>query len=94
MGRIIGRATRSMKLQASPATDPRAGSRATIRYERSEVDDVLKDSPSLRPTVPAVIEIEASTARRIVGEEMRDFGEAPQAGLAELRYSADQVFGD
>jgi hypothetical protein len=83
-----------MKLQASPATDPRAGWRATVRRERAEIEDVLKDSPSLRPTVPVVIEAEANTACRIVGAEMADFGERPKVELAVARYSAEQVLGD
>ena len=83
-----------MKLQASPAADPRAGWRATVRRERAEIENVLKNSPSLTATVPAVIEAKLSTARRIVGAEMLDFGEQPQVDLARLRCSADQVLGD
>ena len=37
------------KLQISPATDPRAGWRETILRGRSEAEELLRDSPSLRP---------------------------------------------
>lgn len=83
-----------MKLEASPAAEPRAGWRATIRRERAEIETVLKDSPSLRQTVQAVIEAEASTARRLVAADMADFGDQPQIELAQRRYSTDQVLGD
>jgi hypothetical protein len=83
-----------MKLQASPATDPRAGWRATIRRERVEIRGVLKDSPSLGPTVPAVIETEMPTARQIVEAEMADFGEQSKIELSLVLYTKDQVLGD
>lgn len=66
---------------------------ATIRRERAEIESVLRDSPSLRQTVPAVIAAEAPTARRLAEADMRDFGEQPQIDLAAL-YSVDQVLGD
>ena len=37
-----------IKLQISPATDPRAGWRETILRGRSEAEELLRDSPSLR----------------------------------------------
>jgi hypothetical protein len=83
-----------MKLQALPATDPRAGWRATVRRERAEIEGVLKDSPSLRPAVAAIIAAETNTARRIVEAEMRDFNEQAEIELAGLRYSAEQVLND
>jgi hypothetical protein len=39
-----------IKLQISPAT-PRAGWRETILRGRSEAEELLRDSPSLRPAV-------------------------------------------
>ncbi len=35
-----------MKLQASPASEPRAGWSETVRIQRHEVEDLLADSPS------------------------------------------------
>src|ERR1700757_938799 len=36
------------KLEASPAVDPRAGWRTTVRDARVEMEDLLEASPSLR----------------------------------------------
>jgi uncharacterized protein DUF29 len=83
-----------IKLQASPAGYPRTGWRATIQRERDEIESVLADSPSLRPTVPAVIEATLGRARRIAALELADFAEAPQVDPDRLDYTAAQVLGD
>src|ERR1700759_5497914 len=44
-----------MKLQASPAIDPRAGWRATIRRERVQLEALLDENPSLRTIVGTLI---------------------------------------
>src|ERR1700744_4965196 len=53
-----------MKLQASPAAEPRPAWRATVRRERAEIEALLNDSPSLKRTVPAVIIGETLIAAR------------------------------
>jgi hypothetical protein len=83
-----------MKLQASPATEPHAGWRATIRRERAEIETLLRDSPSLRPTVPAVIADECGTASRIAAADIADYGEQSSVDLAQTRYTSDQILGD
>ena len=83
-----------MKLQVSPATEPHAGWRATIRRERAEIETLLRDSPSLRPTVPAVVADESATASRIAAADMEDFGESPKIDLARAQYASEQVLGD
>src|SRR5271165_1979740 len=40
-----------IKLEASPAAEPRIGWRKTIREQRDEIDLLLEDAPSLRPTI-------------------------------------------
>jgi hypothetical protein len=37
-----------MKLEASPASEPRAGWQETIAQQRGNIDRLLADSPSLR----------------------------------------------
>ena len=54
-----------IKLEASPATDPRAGWRVTVLEQRAGLRDVLRDSPSLTRTVAAVIAEEIEVAREI-----------------------------
>jgi branched-subunit amino acid aminotransferase/4-amino-4-deoxychorismate lyase len=83
-----------MKLQASPATEPRSAWRATIRRERAEIETLLRDSPSLRPTVPAVIVTETATAARIAAADLMDFGEQPGIDLAKAGYDPAMIIGD
>jgi hypothetical protein len=82
-----------IKLQVSPAMDPRAGWRSTVRRERREIERLLADAPSLRQTVPAVIRAELAGARAAVREDMVDRGEPPRVDLAGLAYSAEQALG-
>ena len=49
-----------MKLQASPASDPRAGWRDTVQEQRDEIERLLSDAPTLRGRVPAIIARESS----------------------------------
>ena len=84
---------RLAKLEASPANDPRAGWRGTIREQRDEIERLLADAPSLRPTVPAVIGRELARARAMVAASLADNGESPRIDLGAVAYSEDQVLG-
>ncbi len=83
-----------MKLRASPAIEPHAGWRATIRRERAEIEALLRDSPSLGPTAPAVAAAELATASRMAAAEMADLGEQPKIDLALVQFTLEQVLGD
>jgi hypothetical protein len=83
-----------MKLQASPASNPRIGWRASVQRQRDEIEAVLADSPSLSQTVSAVIEATIGKARRVAALEMADFSEQPQIDLASIAYTVEQVIGD
>ena len=48
-----------LKLEASPASDPRAGWHATIYEARAEIAGILRDSPSLRREVERLAAEEA-----------------------------------
>ncbi|MGH7154471.1 MAG: DUF29 family protein, partial [Acetobacteraceae bacterium] len=75
----------------SPAVEPRAGWRATILRERSEIALLLDDSPSLRREVTTLMQRRMPVAHRIVAQELADHGEY----LAQLPdYSEEQVLGD
>ena len=82
-----------MKLEASPAVDPRPGWRDTVQRARAEIRELLEDSPSLRPTVGAVIARELPDVRRDVAAMLADFGETPRVPVAGLRYDAGAVPG-
>ena len=84
------------KLVASPASEPRTGWRATIRDARSEIADVLRDSPSLRREIDRMVADEAPTAAELAAEDLGEHGEPAQAGwtrLAEGGFPAEQALG-
>ncbi len=83
-----------LKLQGSPATEPSAGWRETIQVQRNEIEAVLADSPSLRPTIPTVIDNELGKARRVAALALAGYGEQSRVDLGSLCYSADQVLED
>ena len=83
-----------LKLQHSPATDPRNGWRATVREHRSrlEIDLTPQLRQILKDELPRVFRI----ARKSVMASMRDHGEHAEAdALPETcPYTADQIIGD
>ncbi len=85
------------KLEASSARKPRAGWRATIRDARSEIADVLRDSPSLRREIDGMVADEASTAAELATEDLGEHGEPVEAVRARVEqggFTAEQVLGD
>jgi hypothetical protein len=82
------------KLEASPATDLRAGWRATVRRERQAIERLLKASPSLRPTVPGVVEAEMVGVRQEAAASLADNAETARVDLGGVSFSAEQVVGD
>ena len=83
-----------MKLEASPAIDPRPGWRATVRRERVDAEALLEDNPSLKPAVDKMITQELPRARRLALASLEEYGETPRVDLRNLTYSQDLVFGD
>ena len=83
-----------LKLEASPAGDPRSGWQETIVQQRGDIERILADSPSLRPTIPTVIDKELGRARRIAALALAGFGEQARTDPGGLRYSEEQVLGD
>jgi hypothetical protein len=54
-----------LKLQFSPAREPRRGWLETILQQRAEIESVLEDSPSLRRRLPEMLEwVAPRTAKR------------------------------
>jgi hypothetical protein len=83
-----------MKLQASPAPDPRAGWKVTVIRARRDIDRSLEDSPSLRSAVAGMISDELASARKLVGASLAAYGEEPRVEIDRLAYSRDQVVGE
>jgi hypothetical protein len=82
-----------MKLEASPATEPRRGWEETVRRARLDIKRLLEDSPSLRPTVNTVIARQISDVREIVALGLARYGETPLVALEGLNYDAEAVLG-
>jgi hypothetical protein len=83
-----------LKLQASPIGEPTRGWRDSVRHARTEIEDVLADSPSLRREVAAVIARQVPRARAIVRANLEDHGEQPRIDLDAVSYTEQQVLGD
>lgn len=86
-----------LKLEYSPAREARHGWRDTILRTRTDIEDVLQDSPSLKSEVPSAVTQELRRAIRIVIGNLDEYGEADRATLTRLRaanYTLDQILGD
>lgn len=83
-----------MKLQAWPAAEPQTGWRETIVEQRSEIERVLEDSPSLRARIGDIIAREIPAARRQVSFALTEHGETASVELSRLSYVEAQVLGD
>ena len=85
------------KLEASPAADPRAGWRTTVRDARIEIEDLLEGSPSLRREIAAVVKKQSTSAAKLAAYDLEDHGEPAGAVWARLEkggFTAQQVLGD
>ena len=74
-----------LKLQFSPARDPRGGWMDTVLDQRSEIEAVLDDSPSLRRRLPEFLESASARAARQTRRSLELHGEV-QAAEAVLRH--------
>ncbi len=94
IGRII---QHEVKLENSPAIDPRNGWRRTIRQARVEIYRILDDSPSLRREVPRLIREETGRAVQLAIIDMEEHGELDRLELPTLgkaSFTEEQVLGD
>ena len=86
-----------LKLEASPASDPRAGWHSSIYEARGEIAGVLRDSPSLRRQVDGIIAEEINLAAKLAVADLAQHGEpadAVSARIAAGGFTAEQVIGD
>jgi Domain of unknown function DUF29 len=87
-----------LKLQFSPATNPRAGWISSVRQARAEIDGRLETDPGLRPRLAGMVRREWPRALGLAAEELADHGD-DQAALqvrrhADDMYSQEQILGD
>jgi hypothetical protein len=94
IGRII---QHQVKLEYSPAIEPRNGRRHTIRLARLDIGRILEESPSLKREVPYLIEKETAEAVQFAILDVEDQGEIDQMELLTIKntaYTKEQVLGD
>jgi hypothetical protein len=85
------------KLEASPAADPRAGWRTTVRDARIEIEDLLEGSPSLRREIDAVVKRQSPSAAKLAAYDLEDHGEPAEAVWVRVEkggFTAEQTLGD
>jgi Domain of unknown function DUF29 len=82
-----------IKLGVSPAAEPRANWIESVINARAAIEDVLEASPSLRPTLSAVLARQPPHAQRLVVAALAAHGETPRIPPEQLQYSEDQVLG-
>jgi hypothetical protein len=86
-----------VKLEYSPAIDPRNGWRRTIRQARLDIDRILEDSPSLKREIPRLIEKDIARAVQLAILDLEEHGEFDQMELPTIggvSYFEGQVLGD
>ena len=87
-----------VKLQHSPAVDPRNGWRRTIVHARIEIEDLLDDSPSLRREVENLVKDVMASGVELALADLREYDEVNHLSSRVLRrsagYAADQILGD
>ena len=91
-----------LKLETSPAIEPRRGWVETVEDARSQIEFVLEMSPRLRNEEEAAVAAGLARASRETIRDLQKYGEIDRAGVSKTgvskiraaRYTADQVLGD
>ncbi len=86
-----------IKLECSPAVDPRRGWMETIGRERSDIELLLDDSPSLKGDAGGMVAAQTARVARHMIQDLRRHGEATPDAIGKItaaRYTEDQVLGD
>jgi hypothetical protein len=82
-----------LKLEHSPAIDPRGGWMETISRERLNIEYLLEDSPSLRGELGAMVEKLKPRVARLATASLFGYGETVEE-LPRPSYTEKQVLGD
>jgi hypothetical protein len=86
-----------IKLEASLAADPRRGSTGTVGRERSEIEILLDDNPSLSREVAGMVALGTPRVIRHMTQTLSRHSEATPdviGKIATANYTEDQVLGD
>ncbi|MGD0104878.1 MAG: DUF29 domain-containing protein [Rhodopila sp.] len=83
-----------IKLEASPAIEPRNGWKDTIDRARDDIDLLMKDSPSLRRFVGEMVADGIRRAGRRAARSLERFGEQSLVEIDSLTFTEEQVLGE
>lgn len=86
-----------IKLAYSPATPNWFGWETEVSLFRAQLEGVIEDSPSLRPSLPDVVARETPRAVRLAVSELRKYREMEAAAAVEgqtFSFTVDQVLDD
>lgn len=86
-----------LKLEASPAVEPRRGWDESIGDARAEIEDILEQSPSLRREVTALVAEQTQRAAKLAARDLARHGESPdgiQVRLDNGGFTVEEVLGD
>lgn len=86
-----------VKIEHSPAIEPRSGWRRTVRIARIQVEKLLRANPSLRPQLGRFVEEETGDAIELAIIDLEEHGEIEEdeeSVLRRARYGEEQVLGD
>jgi hypothetical protein len=86
-----------LKLEYSPALDPRRDWTETVRREWVNIDRLLEDSPSLRGELTQLVTTETARIAKLVAEILGGRGEisrATEKQLMNTNFTESQVLGD
>jgi hypothetical protein len=85
------------KIEASPAAEPRARWHETVEDARAQIEDLFRDSPSLRRETETVIAEQTPIAAKHAAADLERYGEPADAVRARVRkggFTAEEVLGD
>src|SRR3974390_805538 len=86
-----------LQLAFSPAMEPRRGWAESIDDARSEVEDLLQTSPSLKNDASAALEFALRQGTRKAIRDLEKHGELDAATRTRIQataYTTDQILGD
>ncbi|WP_207459396.1 DUF29 domain-containing protein [Azospirillum sp. SYSU D00513] len=80
-----------LKLELSPASDPRKGWRHSVEDARVDIEYLLEDSPSLGPRLPDALARSWRKGRIAAARGLERDGIMPQQLPSDCPYSIDQI---
>ncbi|HEY3911075.1 MAG TPA: DUF29 domain-containing protein [Stellaceae bacterium] len=86
-----------VKLEYSPAVEPRNEWRRTIRLARLQAQRRLDDGPSLKPELGQFVEVETRRGIELAIADLEEHGEIDEVDanvLRRARYTEEQILGD